>query len=670
MFFGYIDPGTGFNIGNAALQAIALFFVFFGVMLAVLKRFRIFFIFALIVALIIAGVMMKKQGSKFSGKIVILGFDGLSPEIIEPMIKEGSLPNFFRLMQQGSYSRLATTNPPQSPVAWAAFATGKNPGENGVFDFIVRDPNTYKLSLATADINKLRPVIKTEALWGYTSSAGVPAVIINCPLTFPPDKISGKMLSGMGVPDILGTEGTFTFYTTEILPKDKDIGGKVFSLKKNNPLLLHFIGPRYSPFGGKGDNLQVPFKVVFKDNNTIIIEYQKQKFTLKQGEWSGWKEVTFNAGLKKIKGILKFYLVQASPGFKLYISPINFDPRDPLFPVSWPKNYSKELAENTGLFFTQGMPLDTWAVNEGRLSEDNLLEQADEILREKVAILNFELKRFKKGVFFYYLGLTDSIQHMFWRDQGDKEAKFQGAIRDWYKKMDKVLGRVMQELDKQDTLIVLSDHGFTAFKRAVHINSWLRDNGYLYLNNPGQATGKELLQDVDWLKTKAYAIGFGAIYINQQGRELKGIVNPGKDAEGLKQEISRKLEQWLDPKGNQKIVRRVYDAAEIFRGKYAQAAPDLYIGFNHGYRASWQTALGAAPDAQIEENSKNWSGDHLVDPELVPGVIFSSRKIVRQKPSIYDILPTVLKIIGYNEEKLKKCGLQGDVLFSDDAYSQ
>ncbi len=685
MFLGYIDPGTGFRLSQLAGWVIIFLFSFGRILFLSGKRIIQFLkkhkrgagaALTLLLAFSVIILAMSAKKSKFTQKIVILGFDGMSPEIMEPMMQEGKLPHFSRLMQQGSYARLATTNPSQSPVAWAAFATGKKPGENGIFDFIKRNPKTYKLSLSLADMpgSKPRRVLKAKALWQYTSRAMIPSVIINCPLTFPPDKIYGRMLSGMGVPDILGTEGTFTFYTSEPLPKEKDIGGKVFQVEKSNSMRLDLIGPRIDNLIGEMENMRVPFQVALTGKDTLRIKYQGQDFELKKGVWSGWKDVTFGLGLKKIKGILQFYLVETHPDFKLYISPINFDPRRPLFPISFPGGYSKELVKFVGLYHTQGLPLDTWAINEKRLSEDALLFQAEEIFKERVSILDFELNRFKGGIFFCYFGLLDTIQHMFWRYRDpehplfekDSPQEYRDAIETWYKKMDEVLGRVMERLGKEDTLIALSDHGFNTFRRVAHINSWLRDNGYLCLNKPGVKEGQELLRDVDWSSTRAYAIGFGSIYINKQGRERNGIVSPGDETERLKKEISRKLELWADPKYSRRVVHKAYLSQDIFSGRFQREAPDLYVGFNIEYRASWQTALGACPEELIEDNLKKWSADHLFDPSLVPGVIFTNRKISKDNPSIWDICPTVLQIAGFDEKKLKKCGFDGEVLFREE----
>jgi predicted AlkP superfamily phosphohydrolase/phosphomutase len=686
MFLGYIDPGSGYTIFSIGGLILSLLAGFLGLFLAYFKKIFNFFkkrkttlIILLIGATLVTGVAAiiakGKKMQPFKKKIIILGLDGLDANIVEQMMNEGVIPNFSRLRGQGSYRRLQTSNPPQSPVAWAAFSTGKNPAENGIYDFIVRNPRDYSLKLSLSDISfgKSHKTLKSKAFWQYLTKEKIPSVILNCPLTFPPDRIYGRMLSGMGVPDILGTEGTFTFYTTEPPETKKDVGGQVFHITRTDLRTLELIGPRIAELKNLGKNAKVPFAVrLAADKKSIAIEYQKHKTILAPGSWSGWQEVTFRIGLfKRMKGIFKFYLVQIEPEFKLYITPIQFDPNDPPFPISYPADYSRQIAQKLGPYHTQGMPEDTWSINELRLTEKELLEQTEEIFKEKKSLLDYELGRFQEGVLFSYFGMTDTIQHMFWRytDPGhplyekDASKEYKEMIRTWYKKMDAVVGEVLKKIGKDDTLIILSDHGFNTFRRAVHLNTWLKENGYLFLKDPQASEGEALLADIDWSKTKVYAIGFGALYINQQGREAQGIVEPGEEATKIKKELIHKLSSWLDEKYKQPVVYYIYKKEDIFKGRLADEAPDLYVGFNIGYRASWQTALGAVPKDLIEDNLKKWSGDHLFDPNLVPGVIFTNKIITKESPTIYDMAPTILKMAGLEDRKTKKYGFQGQALF-------
>ncbi|MBD3272680.1 MAG: hypothetical protein GF384_09115 [Elusimicrobia bacterium] len=685
----YIDPGTGFTvvtIGGWFIAVIAGLFgiigIFFKSIAGFFKRNRftlsILIALIIIVSVLMIGVNHMHHGASFDKKIIILGFDGLSPHIVRDLMGQGRLPHFEALQKKGSFRELKTTNPSQSPVAWTGFATGQNPGKNGVFDFIKRDPQSYNLSLTLSDEvhGKPKRPIKTTCFWEYVSERKIPSAIISCPVTYPPHKIYGTMLSGMGVPDIIGTQGTFTFYTTKPIDTKKDIGGRVVQIMPAPQYTLDLIGPRVIKQGGKRENVTVPLSVrPAKDTLGIVIEYQGHTVTLAPGEWSDWQEVSFDLGfLKKASGIFRFYLNQLTPHFELYISPINFNPRNPLFPISYPSGYSNELADHIGLFYTQGMPIDTWAVNEKRLGEKPHLEQIREVMREKKAMLDYELARLQNGLLFCYFESPDIIQHMFWRYRDQKHPlyepdapqEYKDIINEWYVHMDNILGDVMSRIQDDDVIIVLSDHGFNTFRRSVHVNAWLREHGYLVLKNPEQKETDGLLTGIDWNQTTAYAIGFGAIYLNQKGRESGGIIAPGTESESLKDEISEKLLSWHDTKYQQPIINRVYKREEIFWGPESINAPDLYIGFNIGYRASWQTAIGAVPKKLIEDNMKKWSGSHLFDPQLIDGILLTNRPVTKEKPSIYDIAPTVLTIIGFDTDTIRSCRFDGSSLFQED----
>jgi len=620
--------------------------------------------------LVVVATKGAPEGS-FDKKIIVLGIDAMDPRVMEPLILAGKLPNFARLKEQGSYSLLSTTNPAQSPVAWAAFATGKNPGRNGVFDFMRRDPKTYGLELVFSKMDKGRParVLRTQGFWSYASEKKIPTTLLFCPDTFPPDKIYGKMLSGMGVPDILGTQGTFTFYTSEPVKENKDIGGRVIQIKKEKIVAADLVGPRKIGLSGEVESAKVPLKLILRDKERVWGEYQGKKIGLEVGRWSGWNEVEFDLGLfRKARGIFKAYLVSIEPEIKLYVSPINFDPKKPFFPISFPEKYSREMAGDIGLYYTQGMPNHVWALNEDRLSEQAFLQEAEEVLRERRAMLNLELSRSKGGILFCYFEAIDIIQHMFWRytdpshPSHKEDVERKREIEAWYIRMDEVVGDALEKMNPEDTLIVLSDHGFGTFRRAVHLNSWLREKGYLALKYAQNASDQELLQAVDWAHTKAYALGFGGIYINQKGRESWGQVEPGKETVALKEQISGELRSWVDEPSQMPIVRAIYKQEEIFFGPYAKEAPDLYVGFNPGYRASWQTAIGGVPEGLVEDNPKKWSGDHLFDYATVPGVIFSNRKITRKDPSIYDVAPSILKEAGLSDEEVNRCDFDGKPL--------
>jgi predicted AlkP superfamily phosphohydrolase/phosphomutase len=211
--------------------------------------------------------------------------------------------------------------------------------------------------------------------------------------------------------------------------------------------------------------------------------------------------------------------------------------------------------------------------------------------------------------------------------------------------MDDLIGRVTAKLDPRSALIVMSDHGFKSFRRGVNLNSWLYLNGYLNLKD-GKTTSEEWFRDVDWERTKAYALGLGGLYINQKGREASGIVAAGEETRALKAELIRKLNGLRDEAAGDIAITEAYDRDKVYSGPYAGNAPDLIIGYNQGFRASWDSVTGKVDSTVFENNTKAWSGDHCIDPRHVPGVFFFSRKIEAKTPSIMDVAPTVLTLFG------------------------
>ena len=312
-----------------------------------------------------------------------------------------------------------------------------------------------------------------------------------------------------------------------------------------------------------------------------------------------------------------------------------------------PPEYAAELAQRIGLYHTIGMPEETWSLNEERISDKAFLEMVDTILKENEAMLFDTLGRDDSELVVTVFVQPDRVSHMFWRgidpqhplhDQTDEVAR--SAIRWIYGESDRILGRVLEVMKPEDRLIVLSDHGFDSFRRAVHLNRWLADEGYLALK-PGAPSSESLFTNVDWTKSKAFALGLNGIFLNLSGREALGIVRP-EDVAALKQEISDKLKAWRDPDTGETVVLNVSDGSEIYHGKKTADAPDLVVGYSHGYRASWQTALGGVPDLLVEDNTRKWSGDHCIEPSLVPGVLFTSFKPPREVASIIEI-PSLIR---------------------------
>ncbi len=598
-------------------------------------------------------------------KTVVIGLDGLEPTIVDGLFTRGELPTLWRLRERGGAARLRTTTPAQTPVAWSSFATGTNPGGHGIFDFLRRDPATYLPDLSLNRYEQKNAFVPPKvvnlrrgtAFWELLSRSGIPSVVLRCPCTYPPDRIKGRMLSGMGVPDVRGGLGTGVWYTSgvDVEAKESELVISI-TLDARGAAQSVLVGPR-NPKTGTDVTLGLGLSVD-RGARTITLrpEGQERGIVLREGQWSDWVRLKFRLGmLQSVSGMQRFLLVRTDPVLELYASPVNYDPDAPPFPISSPWEYATELRREIGAFYTTGMVEDHTALSNGRIDEAAYLAQCDLVFQEREAMLRVELERMREGFLFCLFDTPDRIQHMFWRflepghpaNRGEDVGEYRHVIADYYRRCDAMLGRVLERLGDDDFLIVLSDHGFNTFQRGVHVNAWLHANGLLALRS-GMEIGAEspdLLQAIDWDRTKAYALGLGGIYLNLADREANGTVQ-AHDAEPLARAIRSGLAGLVDTERGQVAVRSVSLREEVYSGPYAAESPDLMVNFAAGYRASWSTATGGVGKGLFEDNVKRWSGDHIIDPSLVPGVLFMNQPFLEADPHLVDLAPTILASFG------------------------
>ncbi len=655
----YIGPGAGFAFLSSFL---ILFLTFLAALLS---------LFAWPIRLILRLIKGKKAFRfALARRVIVLGLDGFDPELAEKFMAQGFLPNLSELRKKGSYFRLKTTTPAISPVAWSSFMTGCEPSKHNIFDFLSRDPRTYLPTLSSARIlpskRRLRfgkkqipfgrPIIqgfrKSLPFWKILGDHGIPGTILRVPITFPPEKFNGHLLAGMCTPDLKGSQGTFSFYTSD--PSkiyEKESGVTIPVEIKNKTISTYISGPENEAIG---QEVRIPLRIFLKNEKEALVEVSGQKILLREGVFSPWINLTFPLGFGiKVKAIARFYLSSLKPYFNLYVTPLNIDPEKPALPISHPFYYSIYLSKLIGPYITLGEANDTWALNEGALSERAFLELTYLNHEEWEKMLFNALKKRRQGVIVCVFETTDSIQHMFWRYlEKDHPALLKGpaelssmVVQQLYQRMDDLIGKVMTKLKSRDFLLVMSDHGFKSFRRGVNLNSWLYLEGYLKLKDGAQESSA-WFKNVDWEKTKAYALGLGGLYLNMQGREAKGIVSPGEEAKKLKKEIKEKLLALKDEETGEKPILNVYDRDEIYSGPYRENAPDLIVGYNRGYRVSWDSVTGKVNRKIIVDNEKAWSGDHCLDPSAVPGIIFTNFPISSKEPSIMDIAPTILELFG------------------------
>ncbi|MFI5394383.1 MAG: alkaline phosphatase family protein [Candidatus Binatia bacterium] len=605
-------------------------------------------------------------------RVLVLGFDGIDPQLLDRFMAAGLLPNFQHLARAGDYVRLDTTIPPQSPVAWSTFITGLDPGGHGIYDFVHRDPappdgnavlpflstsrvkeNTHRLKLGPyalpLGVGKTELLRHGTAFWNVLAHHGIPATVLKIPANFPPEPSTARSLSDMGTPDIRGTYGTFSFYSSD--PADggeRSVSGGLFHAVQvtDNHVSAVIPGPT-NPFHSDDERAGCAFDV-YRDPtaDAVKIAVGDTEVLLQKGEWSDWVPVDFTlfAGIATVHGIVRFHLDAAHPHLRLYSSPVNIDPEIPALPISSPPSYTRDLFGHLGYFYTQGLPENTAALAAGVLDDTQWLVEANDIYAERLRMLDLELGRFRSGFLFAYFGGVDQVSHMFWRtlDSGGPHAD---AILNAYRQLDAALGRATAAIAGTDTtLLVMSDHGFAPWTRSVELNSWLRSEGFLALRSDA-TIGGELFADVDWAQTRAYGIGLNGLYVNLSGRERLGTVAPSQRQQ-LLAEISRRLLAWRDPATGGPIVTHVYRREDVYSAAYRDLAPDLIIGYARGYRVSNGSALGSVPAELIEDNHKKWSGDHCMAADAVPGVLLSNRPVVSRPVGLQDLAPTVLREFG------------------------
>lgn len=701
-------------------------------------------LFCFLVGLMVVTFSLGAHGQRSQSlpRVIVLGFDGVDPLLLEEFMKEGHLPNLARLKDIGSYRHLWPSNPAQSPVSWTCFSTGQNPAKTRIFDFLRRLDGSYFPDFALVKPGKkpfypetstrllmafaiglgaslvlfllllfglkrkgllvlgfslmvglglffLASFIflkyipthiplpirtrKGEPFWKLLGKEGIKTKVIKMPAAFPvEDDLTGcEVLASLGIPDMRQTNGTFSFYSTHLEEKeDTEMGGKLVPVTVNEGHIETIVyGPRNFTLEERPE-VTPPLSIeVNNDAHEATIQFQGQEQRLKEGEWSRWFEFSFKLNpFIGLCGIGRFYLIKASP-FQLYLSPINFHPAKlpSPFRISYPRDFAKELVKEVGLYKTLGWDVDTWALNEKRLDEKAFLEDLSFTLQKKKEMIFNQLG--KEDEWRCFIGVfeePDRLLHMFFRmldkkhpsyDE-DLSKRYAKEVLKMYEEMDEIVGKVMaQYLTPQTTLFVISDHGFKTWRKAVNVNTYLAKMGYLALKGEEGSSGLLKLDDlfgqgqfwpnVDWSKTQAYSLGLGQVFINLYGREPEGTVFPGQEYEEVRAKIARDLMDLTDPETGQKVFKKIYTRESIYHGPYLEEAADLILGYCEGYRTSWQTALGGIPKDVLEDNKKNWSGDHCnIDPSLTKGIFFCSKAVKEQEPSIMDMAPSILTLFG------------------------
>jgi predicted AlkP superfamily phosphohydrolase/phosphomutase len=668
---------------------------------------------ALLAALAVAIASLACSGSSprspsaFTQKMVILGFDGMDPHLLQKWMDEGKLPNINALAKRGGFYPLQTTHSPESPTAWASFATGVNAGKHNIYDFLVRDTTTYLPDLGMVTRTPPRflfnyiPVSKPKlnsirggtSFWVTAGKAGVRSDILTVPVTFPPEEVEhGFMLSGLPLPDIRGTMGTFSYYATDLSRYEEgntEMGGilrrlvfegdtatsdlegppspivkqKIEAIRRKGPSLSESDRAQLAELQAIQD-VRIPFTLHWnRAAKSATIDIDGQTIPLEQGKWTPWIDLTFRVNfLVRLHGMVQMFLANGGNELQLYVSPVNFKPDAPPVPMSWPDGFSATLYKEIGNYRTLGWAEATWALNEGRMDEKTFMDDLMVAFDDRARVILHRLDAKDWDLLVGVIESTDRVQHMMWRlidpqhplyDAALAE-KFGDSIERVYRRADDFVGEVVKRVGPDMPVMIVSDHGFHSWRKAVNLDTWLVQNGYMVMK--GQSADKKLAdlfgggtfwENVDWSRTRAYAMGIGQIYFNLRGRESQGIVSPGAEAKALADELSARLLTMTDPDDGTPIIRAVYKRDDIYSGPYLQNASELQVGMNEGYRVSWQTTLGGSPPGIVYKNDRKWSADHGgYDFAITSGILVSNRPIATATPRIIDLAPTVLKFFG------------------------
>ena len=660
---------------------------------------------AFLLATLLAACGTRDAAKRYTQKLVILGFDGMDPDLLKTWIDAGRLPTFKRLVDGGGLYPLSTTHSPESPTAWASFATGVNAGKHNIYDFLVRDTNTYfpDLGMVRRQPPKFLfgyiPVAKPKvfstrgstSFWVTAGQAGVRSSILTVPVTFPPEDVpNGELLAGLPLPDIRGTMGTFSYYATDLSRYEEgstEMGGILKRLvMENDRATTELVGPpnpvvrqKILALRAKGsaqtdanrktiaqleleEDVRLPMSITWnRAAQSATVEIGGESIALEQGKMSRWIDLEFRVNfLVRIHGMAQMLLMNGGNELQLYVSPVNWKPDNPPVPISSPASFAGDLFRSVGYYRTLGWAEATWPLNEGRMDERTFMEDLYKAFDDRAQVILNRIDARKWDVLVGVIESTDRVQHMMWRLMDEKHpmydaalaAKYGDSIERIYRRADQFVAEVLEHLEPGTDLMIVSDHGFHSWRKAVNLNTWLVQQGYMVIE--GQQPGEKKLEDlfgggefwenVDWSRTRAYAMGLGQIYFNLRGRESKGIVSPGAEAKQLTDELAAKLLTMTDPEDGSRIVRSVYKRDDVYSGEYIGNAAELQVGMEDGYRVSWQTTLGGSPSGIVYANMKKWSGDHGgYDFATTAGVLVTNKRITKTEPSIMDIAPTVLK---------------------------
>jgi predicted AlkP superfamily phosphohydrolase/phosphomutase len=240
------------------------------------------------------------------------------------------------------------------------------------------------------------------------------------------------------------------------------------------------------------------------------------------------------------------------------------------------------------------------------------------------AILHF-LKKEEWDLFIATFTGTDRLHHYFWHELMDESSPYHKKCMEYYRKLDKIIKKIVSSIGKEVNLIILADHGFTLLNKEIYPNTWLREQGYLKFNN----TPPESLADID-PTSRAFILDPGRVYINLKGKMPQGSVEKGSEYEELCQELTR---GFLEIEGIDQVFRK----EDLYSGSYLEQAPDLIL-----FSESRYDIKGSLSKEHLAGKGK-FSGMHTQHDALLYIRGLSSN---RERVYLIDLAPTILNFLG------------------------
>ena len=534
-----------------------------------------------------------ERSPRYHQKLIVLGIDGLDPDLVSQFMDAGRLPNMQKLAKQGALQRLETT-PSPGASAWASFATGTNPGKHGVFG------------------QEFRPLRRGAAFWTLAGQAGVRSSILAVPVTFPPEDVpNGELLSGWPAPDLRDTPGIYTYFSTDVPPKDD---GATVDSGVRHRLKFEQNVAKSTIAGPLGDTLPVSL-FWNREDKAATIGIDGTTVRLEEGEWSKWIPIDFNRRwFQRKRGMIELCLVHAGASFALYATPIHWKADNPPAPLSSPASLASDLYERIGPYRTLGWSEPTTAFDAGLLDEKTFLDDVNRAFDDRAQIILQRLDTKKWDLLVGEIDALDHVEHVMWRLMDPSHpahdraaaAKYGDAIERMYRRADDLVGEVMKHADADTTVLVLSAYGEHGITQTFDLNRWLADERL-----PGTASAT-----------------------------TAGGVELSADARLSEDHLIARLTSVLDPGGRTAVVNAVYKREAVYSGPFVGSAPDIQVGLAPGYTITVAPAL-------FGPNKRRWSADHVgMDYKSVPGTLISSRPTTTDSPRIVDLAPTVLKYFG------------------------